>query len=151
VVALTDESGQVVQSYEYDSFGKIVAQMGCIRNPFTYTGREYDEETSLYYFRARYYDPRTGKFLTRDPIGFAGGDTNVYRYVDSVGKPLLDTNRYRYVGNDPVNWVDPFGLYRSHWLLRATVPGQIAWDEAMTAYEEGDYLSASLAEIILRF
>jgi len=94
VVALTDEAGQVVQSYEYDSFGKIVNQTGSIRNPFTYTGREYDEETGLYFYRARYYDPNAGRFFTKDPIGFAAGDVNLYRYVY----------------NNPVNKVDPLGL-----------------------------------------
>ncbi|KPK90727.1 MAG: hypothetical protein AMJ94_08615 [Deltaproteobacteria bacterium SM23_61] len=95
VVALTDEAGKVVQSYAYDSFGKIINQAGSFGNTFTYTAREYDEETALYYYRARYYDPRTGKFLTKDPIGFAGGDVNVYRYVT----------------NNPVNRIDPLGLY----------------------------------------
>jgi RHS repeat-associated protein len=95
VVALTNESGQIVQSYEYDSFGKLINQTGSIRNPFTYTGREYDEETALYYYRARYYDPKADRFLTRDPIGFAGGDANLYRYVD----------------NNPLNWTDSFGLW----------------------------------------
>jgi uncharacterized protein RhaS with RHS repeats len=49
------------------------------------------------YYRARYYDPRVGRFTTKDPIGFAGGDTNLYAYVM----------------NDPVNLVDPMGLYGS--------------------------------------
>ena len=55
--------------------------------------REYECDTGLYYFRARYYDPEMGRFLTKDPIGLAGGDTNLYRYC----------------GNDPVNCVDPRG------------------------------------------
>jgi hypothetical protein len=53
-------------------------------------------------------------------------------------------NLYAFVGNNPVNWVDPFGLYRSHWLLRALVPGQVAWDRAITAVEHGDPLGAGL-------
>jgi len=99
VVALTDEAGQVMQRYEYDSFGKIVAQTGSIPNPFTYAGREYDEETTLYYYRARYYDARIGRFLTKDPIGFLGGDVNLYRYVR----------------NNPVNYRDPDGLFWAPW------------------------------------
>ncbi|MCF6245693.1 MAG: RHS repeat-associated core domain-containing protein, partial [Sulfurovum sp.] len=59
-----------------------------------YTGRETDQE-DLYYYRARYYDPTTQRFLSRDPIEFEAGDFNFYRYV----------------GNDPVNYVDPSGLF----------------------------------------
>jgi len=62
--------------------------------PFTFTGREYDAESGLYYYRARYYDASIGRFIEKDPIGFAGGDTNLYRYV----------------ANNPVNWTDPSGL-----------------------------------------
>jgi RHS repeat-associated protein len=62
-------------------------------NPYRYTGREYDTD-DLYYYRARYYDPTIGRFITPDPIGFLGGDTNFYRYV----------------GNDPVNFVDYDGF-----------------------------------------
>jgi len=65
-----------------------------IAQPYTFTAREYDPETGLYFYRARYYDPTQGRFLTRDPIGFAGGDVNLYAYVS----------------NDPVNWSDPWGL-----------------------------------------
>jgi RHS repeat-associated protein len=95
IVSMSDETGQTVQGYEYDSFGRILSRSGNIQNPFTYTGREYDEETGLYYYRARYYDPHPGRFLTKDPIGFAGGDLNLYRYVQ----------------NNPVNRIDPWGLY----------------------------------------
>lgn len=66
-------------------------------NLYTYTAREYDTETGLYYYRARYYDQRAGRFITRDPIGFAGGDVNLYVYVK----------------NNPVNWTDPRGLFIS--------------------------------------
>ncbi|MCF6245634.1 MAG: RHS repeat-associated core domain-containing protein [Sulfurovum sp.] len=62
-------------------------------NPYGYTGREMDAD-DLYYYRARYYDPNTQRFLSLDPIGFEAGDFNFYRYV----------------GNDPVNYVDPSGL-----------------------------------------
>ena len=44
------------------------------------------------------------------------------------------------VQNDPVNWVDPWGLYKSHWLLRTFVPGQVAWDNALTSLENKDYI-----------
>ncbi len=82
-----------------------------VRNAYTFTGREFDSETGLLYLRARYYDPETGRFVGKDPIGFGGG-VNLYNYVDSVGKPLTETNLYLYTGNDPVNWIDPWGLWR---------------------------------------
>ena len=69
-------------------------------NPFTYTGREYDAESGLYYYRARYYDPTIGRFLNEDPIGFAGGDMNLYAYV----------------WDNPTNFVDPYGLWGYNWL-----------------------------------
>jgi RHS repeat-associated protein len=93
VVNLTDASGNVAKSYTYKSFGEIHSETGSLVQPFAFTGREYDSESGLYFYRARYYDPRAGRFLTKDPIGFAGGDMNLYRYVF----------------NDPINWVDPFG------------------------------------------
>lgn len=94
IVSLTDQRGAVVQSYDYDSFGNMRQHGGEVKQPYGYTGREWDKETGLYYYRARYYDPVAGRFISKDPIGFAGGDVNLYRYVQ----------------NNPVNWVDPSGL-----------------------------------------
>jgi RHS repeat-associated protein len=54
----------VVNKYEYDSFGNLTISTGTVENPFRYTGRELDSETGLYYYRARYYDPTTGRFLS---------------------------------------------------------------------------------------
>ncbi len=84
---------------EYDTFGNLTDETQFdANNPvdviFGYTGREFDEETRLQYNRARYYDPSNGRFISNDPIGFAGGDTNLYRYV----------------GNSPTIFVDPSGL-----------------------------------------
>ena len=92
---MTDPFANVVQSYAYDSFGNIlsVGNPNLIQ-PYTYTGREYDQESRFYYYRARYYDARAGRFISQDPIGLKGGDLNYYRYV----------------GNNPVNRVDPWGL-----------------------------------------
>ncbi len=90
---ITDAAGFVVNSYEYDSYGNIESSIEGIANPFTYTGREFDAESGLYFYRARYYDPETGRFISEDPIGFAGG-----------------FNLYRYVRNNPVKNRDPLGL-----------------------------------------
>jgi RHS repeat-associated protein len=96
ITTLTDSSGNVVQAYEYDSFGKIVNQTGSIENPYAYTGREWDSEAGLYFYRARYYDPSVGRFMSQDTIGFNGGDVNFYTYVRS----------------NSVNFIDPYGLWK---------------------------------------
>lgn len=85
--------GQVRAAYSYDSFGRVVSRTGVAQAPHLFQGREYDEESGLYYFRARYYDPALGRFMSEDPIGFAGG-----------------LNFYRFALNNPVNFTDPFGL-----------------------------------------
>ncbi|MCF6244408.1 MAG: RHS repeat-associated core domain-containing protein, partial [Sulfurovum sp.] len=97
IVALTNEEGIEVENISYDGhYGKILkhTKKEETLNPYGYTGRETDQE-DLYYYRARYYDPTTQRFLSRDPIEFEAGDFNFYRYV----------------GNDPVNCVDPSGLW----------------------------------------
>jgi RHS repeat-associated protein len=91
--SLTSESGSLAQTYTFDSFGKLTASTGSVTNPFRYTGREFDSETGLYYDRARYYDPTSGHFISEDPVGFHAG-------IDF----------YNYVGNDPAQWIDPYGL-----------------------------------------
>ena len=95
IIDLTDSNGAVVQSYVYDSFGNIEQQVGSLVNPYTYTGREFDPESGLYYYRARYYDSTMGRFINEDPIGFAAGDDNFYGYVQ----------------NNPINFVDPDGEF----------------------------------------
>ncbi|MCX6060708.1 MAG: DUF4150 domain-containing protein [Campylobacterales bacterium] len=95
IIALSDENAQIVEYYEYDIYGTITKseKIAQTLNPYGYTSREFDTD-DLYYYRARYYDPTIGRFITPDPIGFLSGDTNFYRYV----------------GNDPVNFIDPSGL-----------------------------------------
>jgi RHS repeat-associated protein len=94
ITHITDAAGNIVQSYVYSAFGEIVDQGGNLPNPYTYTSREYDPESGLYYYRARYYDAEVGRFLQTDPIGFTGGDVNLYAYVQ----------------NNPINRIDPLGL-----------------------------------------
>lgn len=94
VTSLSNSAGALAQTYTFDSFGKQTASSGSLVNPFQFTGREFDSETGLYFLRARYFDSQAGRFLSEDPIGFSGGDINVYRYSF----------------NDPVNLEDPSGL-----------------------------------------
>jgi RHS repeat-associated protein len=90
-----DRDGQIVNQISYDSFGQITNETHSnVDFHFGYTGRELDAETGLYYNRARYYDPAVGEFVSEDPIGFAAGDGNLYRYV----------------GNNPLFYLDPTGF-----------------------------------------
>ena len=66
---LTDVNGSVAKAYAYDAYGIFWSHRGTVEQPYTYTGRELDAESGLYYYRARYYDAQIGKFTQRDPIG----------------------------------------------------------------------------------
>lgn len=97
VTSLTNSSGTLSLSYTYDSFGKITASSGSVANPFRYTGRDFDSETGLYYYRARYYDPTTGRFLNEDPIQFRAG-VNFYVFVFNRPTRLRDPKGKEVVG-----------------------------------------------------
>ena len=99
ITHLTNEDGNIVETFTYDhAYGTILEhnKEEETYNPYCYTAREFDSH-DLYYYRARYYNPTIGRFISNDPIEFLAGDFNFYRYV----------------GNDPVNFVDPSGLYAS--------------------------------------
>jgi RHS repeat-associated protein len=93
ITSLSNPAGALANTYSYDSYGRLSASTGTLTNPFQYTGREFDAETGLYFNRARYFDPATGRWLSEDPIRFFG-----------------DKNFYRYSLNNPVNYSDPSGL-----------------------------------------
>lgn len=87
--SLSSGVGALANNYAYDSFGELTASSGSLVNPFRYTGRESDLETNLYFYRARYYDPSVGRFISEDPIQFKGG-INFYNYVDGNPTNLRD-------------------------------------------------------------
>lgn len=94
---LSDGAGDVVQQYSYSPFGAASRTTGVL-NPFQFTGRENDD-SGLYYYRARYYSPQWGRFISQDPIEFRSGSINHYAYVD----------------NQPWTLRDPSGLQLQQW------------------------------------
>ena len=98
VTSLSTSSGSIAQSYTFDSFGNLTAASGSLANPFQYSAREFDSETNLYYYRARYYRPTTGQFISEDPAGFSSDSFNFYDYVS----------------NNPLVFSDPSGLWKFH-------------------------------------
>lgn len=99
VTDLVDVNGNVVNHYAYDSFGRIVQKTEGVKNFYTYTGREYDEESGLYYYRARYYDAKVGRFIQKDPL------------IPRVEPELI--NLYVYARNNPQHYIDPSGTIPS--------------------------------------
>lgn len=103
---VADSSGNVVKRIDYDSFGNIINDSDpAFEIPFGFAGGLHDRDTGLVLFGFRDYDPDTGRWTAKDPIGFWGGDVDLYGYCL----------------NDPINWVDPWGL------LFIDVGGNIPW------------------------
>ena len=104
IIALIDNSGNVVVEYKYDAWGNHEAEVASEDyvalaeiNPYRYRGYYYDSETGLYFLQTRYYDPETGRFISRDSIEYADPET------------ICGLNLYAYCGNNPVMNVDPSG------------------------------------------
>ncbi|HVO79155.1 MAG TPA: RHS repeat-associated core domain-containing protein [Terriglobales bacterium] len=92
ITSLSNGSGALANTYSSDSFGNLTASTGTVTNPFRFTGREFDSETGMYEYRARYLDQTTGRFIGEDPIRLRG-----------------NIDFYAYLGNNPVKFVDPTG------------------------------------------
>ena len=137
VVALSDVNNVLVDRYTYDVFGQPTIRdangaeiaASAVGNPYAFTGRRYDPEAGLYYYRARYYDFATGRFLQPDPLGYADGP-----------------NLYAYVGNSPLSWADPSGLCKGEPWLQDSAAGRallglsgfgIGFGEAVTGFLGG--------------
>lgn len=131
--------GTVAQRLDYDEFGQITQDTAPGFQPFGFAGGLYDPATKLTRFGARDYDAFTGRWTTKDPVGFGNGDTNLYGYALT----------------DPVNFTDPLGLYSwgqfmGDWSQWADV--RAAQDFWQTYREDmlnrGDWLSATAADVL---
>jgi RHS repeat-associated protein len=127
VTGLADPGQSLAATYNYDVFGTVKSQTGNVINPYTYTGREYDNESDLYYYRARYYDAAVGRFVTADPFTWGPDDSRILHpslaqdmyppgLITSIGQrcPQL-LHSYLYVVNNPSNYVDPYGYGKFSW------------------------------------
>jgi RHS repeat-associated protein len=101
---LADASGNLTASTNYDSFGN--ASNANFPTRYQFTGREYDSFTGLQYSRARWYDANLGRFISEDPIGFRGGDINLYGYVWNSPNSFTDPMGLDGWGNDTADWLD---------------------------------------------
>ncbi|MDF9409599.1 hypothetical protein L7E55_14770 [Pelotomaculum isophthalicicum JI] len=116
VTQVIDQNGNVVDSYTYDEWGNITSKQEQLPQPLKYAGEYYDDESGLYYLRARYYDPSVGRFISQDSV------------EGSITNPL-SLNLYTYVRNTPVIYVDPSGCYLvglREWITNHE--GEVEWD-----------------------
>jgi RHS repeat-associated protein len=112
VTALADENGAVKTTYSYDPFGQVAAGGEASGNPFQFAGRENDG-IGLLFERNRYYSPELRRYISEDPIGLVGGEVNYYVRV----------------GNDPINLIDPLGLFSINDRISGAIEGiQHGWD-----------------------
>jgi RHS repeat-associated protein len=134
---LTNSSGSVVATFTYDAYGNLTGSTGTATTPLGFAGQYTDSETGLIYMRARYFEPTTGQFISRDPI------------------EQLTRQAYSYVNNNPLNGTDPSGLscgWTSPWdcasdVGRAAVSGAIAVGNTaagLAAGATGDYSTTLL-------
>jgi RHS repeat-associated protein len=116
ISSLSNSAGALANTYSYDSYGNLTASSGTTTNPFRYTGRESDQESGIYEYRARYYDQAVGRFLSEDPMRFISG-LNEYSYVHN--RPTLH--------NDPLGLCPPDDRERgTHACYNAFINGTIA-------------------------
>jgi len=93
---LTNPAGVITDKYDYDAFGNLLSSTGTTPNNYLYRGEQYDLDLGLYYLRARYYNPTTGRFMSRDPESGKLWDPK-------------SLHKYLYADGDPVNGIDPSG------------------------------------------
>lgn len=139
-IALTNAAGSVTDSYFYDEYGRVLASSGSTPNPFRFVGMSgvMEDGNNLYFMRARYYDVSVDRFLSEDPLGFQGGDWNMYGYV----------------GGDPVTGIDPSGLSENKTIGSRIMNWAIDWEgEAYATGKEiisNQWIADKGGDLILR-
>ena len=131
VIAIIDEDGYIVCEYVYGDWGEILDITGDLEiaeaNPLRYRGYYYDNETGYYYLQSRYYDPNICRFINADIFSLVSIDT------------LLGINIFIYCQNDPINFIDPTGFYKTtNWFEVAlrTLCLSIEFDSITRAFEK---------------
>ena len=118
-----DRRGQVLDALTYDAYGNILTETDPTqRGRYAWTGRELDAETGLQYNRGRWYDPTVGQWVSQDPMGFAAGDSNLYRYAT----------------NGVADYGDPSGLiliFETFGIAKQAFDGDLA-KQAKIAYDK---------------
>jgi RHS repeat-associated protein len=117
ITSLSSSTGTDANTDTYDSFGKVTNFTGTLSNPFRYTAREFDAESNLDYYRARYYDPTSGRFLSEDLLRFGIGPTirahrsytgpELHRLMTPDALRGRSADFYSYVSNSPIDRTDP--------------------------------------------
>ena len=109
---ITDVNGKVIQSYQTDAWGNIIASTGATRNTIIFTGRQHDADTGLYYFRVRYYEQKYGRFVQPDGH-IQAGKPNISR---PESKEILEINKYNYCSNQ-TSKLDRMEMLHSTWAV----------------------------------
>mgnify|MGYP002796320176 CR=1 FL=1 len=142
IMALLDSNGAVVVEYKYDAWGNHEAEVTdeeyvalAEKNPYRYRGYYFDEESGLYFLQTRYYDPETGRFISRDSIEYADPEA------------INGLNLYAYCGNNPVMNVDPTGTFVIGLLVLGTAVGGVVGGVA--SYNSGKRGWAVVGDVIL--
>ncbi|WP_432408147.1 RHS repeat protein [Wukongibacter sp. M2B1] len=117
-VNLVTNTGEILNTYDYDAYGKAKLEEESTDNPYRYAGEYYDKESELYYLRARYYDPNIARFISEDS------------YKGDVNYPL-SLNLYTYSWNNPIKYIDPIGNdpYRQKHMNEAQKDANESWTE----------------------
>ena len=135
VTEIYSDNGTLVGKYSYTAFGECIVKVNeggiAEKNPIRYRGYYYDEETSLYYLKSRYYDPEVGRFITIDDISYIDPET------------INGLNLYAYCNNNPVSNVDPNGNKWWHWLIGAIIIIGLGVATALTGGAAGVILGSA--------
>jgi len=137
ITALTDGGGSIAERYAYTAYGQVtfanasgtVQATSASNNRITYTGREWDQGLSLYYYRARMYDAESGRFVSRDPIGFEGSHWNLYAISD--GNPVIR------VDPNGLSWCSDFICFLAYAAIAADIEAAFRYNNLPDRDDQG--------------